>query len=246
MSRRWGASSPPGAGCLPGRVLWLFGLARREVHVTFCLRKQRSGSFQWEMEEEDGGRGRLPSWKHGGEAQAAQGRGAATQGHPPFPALGNPAANPSAEAVPGGCVGTVCRHNVPLLPAASPAPGVPAWREALSGSLGHQKAVMGVGLRNVPRCPPAGTPRAWRPREAAEPHPQGPWAGVPASTTRCHWDLVPQKALAALRDPCPALLPAQRRPAHSSGRRSWASCPKPAPDPRRPGEHPCGSVPARC
>lgn len=69
----------PGCGVPAVRVLWLLGLARREVHVTFCLRKQRSGSFQWEMEEEDGGRGRLPSWKHGGEAQA----GSAGEGGPP-------------------------------------------------------------------------------------------------------------------------------------------------------------------
>lgn len=57
-----GGVSCPRCGVPAGRVLWLLGLARREVHVTFCLRKQRSGSFQWEMEEEeDGGRGRLPS-----------------------------------------------------------------------------------------------------------------------------------------------------------------------------------------
>lgn len=44
-----------------------------------------------------------------------------------------------------------------------------------------------------------------------------------------HWELVLEKAPAALRDPCPDLPPAQQHPARSSRRCSQHSGPKPAP-----------------
>lgn len=185
---------------------------------------------------------------HGNTAERRRqrrGGGPPRRGTPPSPPRGIQLQAPRRRQS-RGMRGDRVPSQRPAAPHSLPSTRGPGLAGGSLGTTGAPESCRGSWAEKRPPLSPRRDPKSLAAQGSGRTSSPGPWAGVPASATRCHRDLVPQKALAALRDPCPALLPAQRHPAHSSGRRSRASCPKPAPDRRRPGEHPCGSTPARC
>lgn len=142
--------------------------------MTFCLRKQRSGSFQWEMEEAVG---EGAACLHGNAAGRRGGRGGTPGPSAPTaaPLLGGGRHQaPTRLGTPmgrcGGCGGS-CPHGgspsvVVLLPQKPPRlqcqrvvgcnTGHPTWHREASSELGHHPARS--PRERCPRCGPTHTP----------------------------------------------------------------------------------------